>query len=529
MKDTNTISSGTRTDWRALHYFNLYRMVLAGFFTVLVLSDNLPDPLGEYNKTLFVSLVYVYLIYAIATGFIIQKRLLSYQIQVAVHIIIDIAILSFMLYASGGLKSGFGLLIVITVASGSILSARQIAILFAAVATIMMLGHEAYIQLSGYFPVPNYTQAAFHGIAFFITSIVGQAISSRLKASEALAEERALDIESLAKLNEQIVQRMQSGIIAVDEKDTVRLMNSSAKQILGCEEEVFSRPLIDIAPELAKSYGEWQANKQSYTREIHANDSNVDIKVGIVEIDRGRLKTSLIFLDDLTKTRQQAQSLKLASLGRLTASIAHEIRNPLGAISHAGQLLDESSYISEDDNRLTQIIRDQSIRINQIIENVLNMSRREPPFIEQISLQQWFEKFIEEFIQGMHLTGEEIRLEIVPKDLSVSMDTSQMQQVLWNLSQNACRYSQEEIKIQYRCGLHELTQRVFIDVIDTGPGIEKEKVQHLFEPFYTTEKEGTGLGLYISRELCEMNQATLNLIDSSEKGCRFRIQFAHET
>ncbi len=527
MKNAISLSPATRTDWRALHYFNLYRIVLAGFFAVLVWSDNLPDPLGEYDQTLFGALVYAYLIYSIATAFIIQKQLLPYQMQVAIHVIIDIVILSFMMYASGGLKSGFGLLIVITVACGSILSARQIAILFAAIAAIMMLGHEAYIQLSRYFPGPNYTQAAFHGIAFFITSIAGQLISSRLKTSEALAEQRALDIQSLAKLNEQIVQRMQSGIIAVDEDGTIRLMNNSAKLMLGYEGEVFSKSLAVVAPELAVSYGEWQVNKQSYTNEIYTSDSNIDIKVGIVEIDRGRIKTSLIFLDDLTKMRQQAQSLKLASLGRLTASIAHEIRNPLGAISHAGQLLDESSYITDDDNRLTQIIKDQSIRINLIIENVLNMSRREPPLVEEIQLQDWLSKFIQEFTQGTQVSMEDIRLEIIPEDLSVFMDISQLHQVLWNLSQNACRYSKGKIKIQYQCGIHDLTNRVYIDVIDSGPGIEKEKEQHLFEPFYTTEKEGTGLGLYISRELCEMNQATLSLTESSEQGCRFRIQFPH--
>jgi len=235
----------------------------------------------------------------------------------------------------------------------------------------------------------------------------------------------------------------------------------------------------------------------------------------------------LIFLDDVSMLRQRAQQLKLASLGRLTASIAHEVRNPLGAISHAGQLLSESTSISPDDIRFTKIILDHSQRVNNIIENIMSISRRKQTEPVGIDLRSWLENFIKEFEAGQKLDTGAISLHNTVDKINAWMDPGQLHQVLWNIIENGIRYSRGIPLIELKYSIREETQRPFIDVIDHGPGIQAEIEEQLFEPFFTTNSKGAGLGLYIARELCEANQATLSLHRNTSDGCCFRINFTH--
>jgi len=219
--------------------------------------------------------------------------------------------------------------------------------------------------------------------------------------------------------------------------------------------------------------------------------------------------------------------MKLASLGRLSASIAHEIRNPLGAISHAGQLLSESESLGEEDRRMTNIIEDHSKRVNNIIENVMRISRREPAVPAEIELGSYLRDFVEEFRSSHELDSNTIKLNIKKKAIDARMDPGQLNQVLWNLCENGMRYSKSKAALDLECAVREDSKRPYIDVIDHGPGIAADIVDNLFEPFFTTDSGGTGLGLYISKELCEANQATLNLQSNTEHGCTFRINFSH--
>lgn len=226
---------------------------------------------------------------------------------------------------------------------------------------------------------------------------------------------------------------------------------------------------------------------------------------------------------------QRAQQMKLASLGKLTASIAHEIRNPLGAISHASQLLNESPAINTDDQRLTQIISNHAQRMNTIIENVMSLSRRnraEPVLFE---LNDWLENFCEEFISSEQTDPADLMLHKTGKLLDVRMDPGQLNQVAWNLVRNGLRHSQDyakQPKIELKAGLSADASKPYLDIIDHGPGISPEQSLHIFEPFYTTESSGVGLGLYIARELCEGNRARLDYIAIPSGGSCFRITFA---
>ncbi|MCI0590722.1 MAG: HAMP domain-containing histidine kinase, partial [Gammaproteobacteria bacterium] len=214
-------------------------------------------------------------------------------------------------------------------------------------------------------------------------------------------------------------------------------------------------------------------------------------------------------------------------LGRLTASIAHEIRNPLGAISHAGQLLSESRSLAPEDDRLLRIIIEQSARMNDIIEDIMHIKPRASTTPKSIKVQPWLEAFVDEFTSRQQIPRAAIMIAGDSEDMEVTMDASQLHQVLWNLCENGLRYSKGIPLLEINYGLRRETERPHLDVIDHGTGIPEEFAEQLFEPFFTTEPQGTGLGLYIARELCESNQASLSLYANTKEGCCFRISFAH--
>lgn len=219
--------------------------------------------------------------------------------------------------------------------------------------------------------------------------------------------------------------------------------------------------------------------------------------------------------------------MKLASLGRLTASIAHEVRNPLGAISHAGQLLSESPALNDEERRLTVIIEEHSRRVNSIVEDILRISRRRQSRTERIDMSRWLEDFRSEFLLRYNLAPADVVLELDDGPIAAGMDPDQLHQVLWNLCENGLRYSRGSPLLLIRGGVQRDTGRPYVEVVDQGPGVAAEAREQLFEPFFTTEAAGTGLGLYIARELCESNQALLQLRYAGPGGSCFRIDFAH--
>ncbi len=224
----------------------------------------------------------------------------------------------------------------------------------------------------------------------------------------------------------------------------------------------------------------------------------------------------------------RVQQSKLASLGRLSASIAHEIRNPVGAMSHAAQLLAESPGLTEHDLRMTEIIQTHSSRVSHIIDNVLQLSRRDLSRPERLDLKTWLDDFADEFVRTLELQEGEFTIGDIPDDLVVRMDRGHLRQVLWNLCDNAVKYASETggIMVEIQGDRMSGQGRPYLEVLDCGLGVDPATADKIFEPFFTARSGGTGLGLYISRELCELNRATLLYLDRPGGGSIFRIVFS---
>ncbi len=510
--------------WRPLLLFSLYRCALAALLLLLVLWDVQPRHNWIPHEDLFRGVIVAYLAYAVLALAAVTQRWARMDRQVAVQIFLDVVAITLLMHAAGGLRSGLALLLVITVAGGSMLTEGRVAFLFAAIASLAVLTQQIWTLLYEPGSEPPYTHAGLLGMAFFATSFVISASARRLRASEALVARREVDLANLAQLNDHIIQRMQSGVLALDEHGRARLMNRSAQRLLGVAGWRAGDRVERLGPELASGYAHWRGGSELSSCLLEPASSGLRLVASFAGIGEAGTEGTVVFLEDAAAVNQRAQQLKLASLGRLTASIAHEIRNPLGAISHAGQLLEESPGIEDADRRLTRIIRENSARMNAMVENILEVGRGRNATPEAIALGPWLEAFLHEFEASRPGAGAFISSRIDPRDLQVRVDPSQLHQIVWNLCDNALQHAGEPPSIVLTAGLGVHTARPYLDVVDNGSGIPEEDLDRVFEPFFTTRDQGTGLGLYIARELCEGNQATLSLEDA-EHGCRFRVTF----
>ncbi|MEY3218868.1 MAG: hypothetical protein RIT27_225 [Pseudomonadota bacterium] len=520
-------SAPFQIDWKPLQLFNFYRLLLASIFIALFITDSLPNVIGKYLPRLFLVVSSIYFVSALLSVFTIYYQRPHFNVQVFGQAIVDIIIISLLMHASGGLSSGLGALLVVAVAGYSLLTEGRTAFLSAAIATVAVLLETMVADFYNAFDVPNYTQAAILGVGFFATAFLVHALAQRVRKSEYSAYQHKLYSEQLAQLNQQIVAHIRSGIIVLDSANQIRLINESAQQLLEIGElQTTNMPLLQIMPDLAEQFVRWERGQSSATYWFKIKHSETEVIATFSRLHQAGDIKALIFIEDAALTMQRAENIKLPALGRLTASIAHEIRNPLAAISQAGQLLVECPDLSERYLPFAEMVVEQSTRINRIINSILQISRQREADRRTIELNQWIETFYVELCGHYALAKQHIELHLAKQSLIIEFDPIQLHQVMWNLCENALRYSQGEKRLLISTGSNVQNKRPYVEIEDFGQGIAKEDEHKIFEPFFTTRTEGIGLGLYISRDLCVANQASLKLVKNSPKGCCFKINFS---
>ena len=512
-----------------LKVYNYYRLLVGLALLAVFLQTLTGTRLGTLVPELFATVVFSYIFLNLGSAIVVQlipRRFFEDQYISFVLVSFDIFALTWMMYLSGGVGSGLGVLILVAVATGAIVVTGRASRLLPALATIAVLYEEFYLSLSAPELHDDYFQAGVLGILYFALFLAIQNLSDRIRHRDIQALTQAAELADLERVNRHIVRRMRTGIVLVNHDNVVRMANQSALALIG---QIQDKELNVLPLTLVEHLNAWR--QDIYLRippfQIGPGTPQIRVSFSAVRTDNHAGDVT-IFIEDTGEIQQQAQQLKLAALGRLSASIAHEIRNPLGAISHAAQLLSESKNLDKGDARLTDIIHSHCIRMNDVIENVLEMPRRTQPTPVRLSLANYLAEFSARFRESMD--GVVIDVDVEPSSTEVRIDKSQLGQVLTNLVGNGIRYSKEhndELYIHLEGGIDPGTDRPYLNVIDHGPGIPESQVLNLFEPFFTTAQSGTGLGLYISRELCEANQARLTYNPHSEGGSCFRITFAH--
>ncbi len=510
--------------------YSWYRLALAVALIAMLALTRKEPLVGGDNPPLFIALCGVYFLFTLlCLIFLPTTKQLSKQ-QLFVNFFIDIGILIALSHLSGGTTGGLGLLLLVSVAASSLLLSGQIALLVAALATLALLADTIYLLSSSTHTDQSLLTAGTLGTLFFAASLGFQVLSQRLRSSQQLAQERAADVSKLQNLNQLIVQRMRTGILVVDADSRIKMLNQAAAEFLHDDRgQPAQAKLLDS--DLQQQLDAWKKYPDTHSQAFRHSSTGPELMARFTALQNEQgseqIGDTLIFIEDSGQLAQRAQQLKLAALGRLTASIAHEIRNPLGAISHAGQLLRESPQLDSSDQRLTDIIVNHARRINNIIENVLQLSRRTPPNPRRIDLAAWLHDYVEEYRQG-HAAPAAITIHETVK-VEVTVDTDQLSQALTNLLDNALRYSEQatghaSAELLVDGGAKQLPQ---LDVIDYGVGIAERDREKVFEPFFTTEAKGNGLGLYMARELCEINQARLHYLRNKDGQSCFRINFSH--
>lgn len=522
-------------NWKLLEYFNLYRLAIALAAAGIAIFIGKFSPFGDAHPGLFLSASVVYAIISLTAAFSIHWKKPDYESQATLLSFADVSLLTILMHASGGLPSGMGLMLIVAIASTSLMLGKRLTIFYASLAIIAILLEHWWAWLIGANVtegdvMQNFPQVGLFGLGLYVTAFFGYLLATRLRATEELAQRRGVDVVNLTQLNDLVIERMQSGVVISDPQGNIRLINLAAQKFLGIHtDEEKKKPLNEISPDLAIQLFQWLGNSgANRTRKLFTSRVGYTLLPRFVSLGVNQDSVKLIFLEDMAILKQQAQQLKMAALARLTASIAHEIRNPLGAITNAAQLLGETvTTDNAEEKRLVKIIEEQSKRMNVIVQNVTQLSRRDRINPAKLELATWLEDFLRQYCDTVSIPRAAFVVNEI-QNLQLCIDPDQLYQVITNLCQNALRHSPPFtgtplIKFQ---GSRDADERPILDVIDWGSGVNPEIADSIFDPFFTTSPKGTGLGLYIARELCEGNGASLDYhAGDGGVGSRFRITF----
>ena len=521
---TNANAADEKLIRRALHYLNGFRLLVAPTLAVLVFSpliDTLPPGyksfLAQAAALTYTAAALVFLVQHLR-GKVLPSELASFSLAT------DLLLVGIILHCFGGLDSGLAILLLFSIGIAGLLLPLRTTLLFAALVTIGLIV-DTLLATGGQFTGAPGIQAALYGIAAFVIALGSALLGNWGRSYQLLAERRGNDLANLERVNELIIRRMRSGVIVVDENDQIRQMNESAQYLLG-NPPVRERQLKVAAPAIYERLNQWRVSGKTSDEGLLLQATQEAVVPRMMDMPGLDRPATLIFLEDTAVVSRRARDLAQESLARLSASIAHEIRNPLGALSHAAQLLDESEKLPAMDRKLVRMILDHSARMNDIVESVLKLSRRERARIEPVNLVSWVRSIARDFREYHNIPEANLKLELPSASIIVLIDPGLLVQAVWNLLDNSLRHARRDDQppvITIRISPIRGHREVALDIIDDGPGIAQEKRSQVFEPFFTTHKTGSGLGLYLAQQLCDANQAPLEYVQIPNAGACFRI------
>ncbi len=503
--------------WRSLGHLNSFRVFLA---IALGFAGMLADQTFhrfDYPH-LFQATCAVYLAVAVLFRSPLLARRERFERQLGRQAVVDIVCITLLMQLSGGNSSGIGLLLIVTLAAAGMLAETRMVLFWSAAATLAVLAEQIIQALAFEGSAGGFARAGFLSLGLFASALLSHALAKGTLAASRMAAEKSRQAASMERINERVIQELPYAVMAVNGQGEVLQHNARAAELLdvrfflGCN-------LGHCSPHLAELWPSWCAGETLPAHPFQVGREGRRLRARFIELEPTRREGAVVVLEDLTELEAQAQRMKLASLGMLTANLAHEIRNPLSAIRHAAGILREDARDGRTE-RLSEIVDKNAERLNWLVEDVLALNRRDRLAREPLELSVHLPAFVELFRQRESVPEGIIAIRTVG-DPAICFDSAHLEQILWNLLRNGwrhCRKQPGSIRIRAIAA----ARRVDIDVDNDGPGIAMDLQSRLFEPFYTTDKAGTGLGLYIARELAEANGAQLRYVDIPD-GALFRL------
>jgi two-component system, NtrC family, sensor histidine kinase PilS len=509
---------------RILWIVGLYRAICAAMLLGAALLLD-PAAINIARPNAFLTGTGLYFVFGLSTFWWVQQDRLPLPLPTMLFGLLagDIFFLSLVMYAGGTFGAPLPILLFPQLAAAGWILRTQTAFFHAAFAAIALLGLDAYRAWQGTVSGAQVFQTGIIGFGYFATVGIAVALGRYTKQSEDLAAQRGIDVANLEQVNRLIIQDMQDGVLVVDLNGVVRGHNAQVTRLLGG----FGRMrggmrLAEFSTTLHDYWRRWQEDFTEVLPPFKVEATQRLLRVRLVRIGTGLNGGTLIYLEDLGRAQTEAQQMKLAAMGRLTASIAHEVRNPLSAINQAAQLLEEDGVVAPEGTRLLGMIRNNAKRIDRIVGEVLQLNRRDRQQPETVSFADFMRALTDEITQAENMPPGSVALQ-VPDDLLIIFDRGHLNQIVWNLIRNAwqhCQKREGSIRVVARAGY--MGDAVICELMDDGPGIPAELRPQIFEPFFTTRPGGTGLGLYIARELADANGAALELLPKGP-GAHFRM------
>ncbi len=532
--------------WVSLRYFSLSRLVVVSLLLLtLVLSGGVGE-FGQADPDLFQRTAVTYGVFGLMFSYLAMTQNRRFYLQLVGQLVLDLTAITFLMHASGGVRGGIGVLYLLPIAGAAVLSPALLAAGFAAASTITILGETLIRNFAGEPNSASTLQAGLYGIACFAIALVINRLAARLIAQQEIAKRRGMDLERQIEINRVVVADMQDGVLILAEDGSPSALNPAAARMLRVSnpDNLVRQGWRDhpAGKRIHDHFLAWRARPTTTAETFEltvgededdsADLGNERLRARFVSAQNDEAAAGhVVFLEDLQRVDERAQQLKLASMGRLTASIAHEIRNPLAAISHASALLSEG-ISDKPERRLLSIVQDNTRRLDRIVENILQLSRRGPVQADAVVLDAFLTEVIDEFCRDHGFPAGAIDTSIYARPI-LYFNRDHLRQVLMNLLQNASRHASgadasvslvvvpvmpTEPRGARNRGIvtPREVERIELIVQDDGAGIDAETRRHLFEPFFTTHHRGTGLGLYLARELCLANGATLGYVPNAD-------------
>ncbi len=520
--------SADREIWRALFFYNAYRVMLAAVALTLVLLDKVTLEAGVSDIAFYRGVALAYLALSLFSTGLWFRRSPGSAAQSVFSVLTDVVVLMFFIHASGGLgHSAAEMLLFVPVAASGILLSGRMALFSASVAIVLLLLQAMLNVLADKEDISLLLHAGLLGMALLVTAFIVNRLATKAKKSEELVKLHAASLEDMGQLNELIIQTMDSGVLVLDVDDKPLFMNNRARVLLGVDgADLSGRSLSDISRKLDVERLRWQRDGECCA-DFTCHKTHTVIQPTFSSLASDRALGTLVLIEETGAARRREQQAKLAALGRLTGSIAHEIRNPLSAVSQAAQLLSSGAGVKQQ-SRLIELIEKNTARIDRIVEDVMSLNKSDQLQRAAAPLRRWLTSFVEKYLAERDLDSETIACHA--EDVSVLVDMAHLEQIMRNLLDNAMQhgeFGENAPKPVAKIVASAVDDgRIYLDVHDNGPGVAPGLVETIFEPFFTGRADGTGLGLYISRELCETNGGHLEYVrddvDDDDSGF-FRI------
>jgi two-component system sensor histidine kinase PilS (NtrC family) len=508
---------------REVYFFGLYRLLEAALLALIFFGPESALFGTPRLPQLGAAVTFFYLPASLALMFWAhQGRALRWYVLVGT--LVDIAVATLAAHAHPAAASGIAMMLLFNVGSASLLLPLRYGMSAALLAAAALLGEYIWNRVFDPGAAQPFAERLMFAVSYGAFAALTWLLGRQMRTQQALAARRGAEVADMAALNELIIRRMRTGVLLVDANRQIRMVNEAALLLLGQSgRDISGSDLATVSPPLAERLKAWRRDHDPDHPPLALGDDQVEVLPRFVQL-MASSQSTLVFLDDASVLSRRAESLTLAAMGRFSASLAHEIRNPLAAISYATQLLEESREIGDADRRLLQIVHQQCQRTNGIVESVLSLARRERANPEHVDLAQFVRRFVEDYRQVLPEDNGSLKATAPGRPVPAMVDPRHLQQVLTVLVQNALTHGYLPGQApRVSVNVHVLEGAPVVDVLDRGPGIPSGVLTQLFRPFFTTSETGTGLGLYIARELCHANQASLDYVGAAGGGGCFRV------